>query len=106
MGRPVRSAGKTRGWSTTHCWLQVPARPEKLNVDAQGLLRSDEHEAFLSAASARETVIKHALGKLRLPLPPAEYIPDRVAALVAQAQPRPDLRVARPGAGGRRPRKA
>jgi PIN domain nuclease of toxin-antitoxin system len=28
-----------------------------------------------------EIVIRHALGKLRLPLPPAEYIPDRVAAL-------------------------
>jgi PIN domain nuclease of toxin-antitoxin system len=65
----------------THCWLWYLLAPEKLNADAQGLLRSDEHEVFLSAASAWEIVIKHALGKLRLPLPPAEYIPDRVTAL-------------------------
>jgi PIN domain nuclease of toxin-antitoxin system len=65
----------------THCWLWYLLAPEKLNPDAQSLLRSDEHEVFLSAASAWEIVIKHGLGKLRLPLPPAEYIPDRVAAL-------------------------
>ena len=65
----------------------VPAPPEKLNADTQALLRSDEHEVFLSVASAWEIVIKHALGKLRLPLPPGDYIPDRTVALGHRTAP-------------------
>lgn len=65
----------------THCWLWYLLAPEKLNARAQELLRGDESEIYFSAASAWEIVIKHALGKLVLPLPPAEYIPDRTAAL-------------------------
>lgn len=54
----------------THCWLWYLLAPENLNAQAQALLRSDEHEILLSVASVWETVIKHALGKLRLPLSP------------------------------------
>jgi PIN domain nuclease of toxin-antitoxin system len=32
-------------------------------------------------ASAWEIVVKHGLGELRLPLPPAEYIPERLTVL-------------------------
>lgn len=65
----------------THCWLWYLLAPEKLNADTQALLRSDEHEILLSASSVWEIVIKHALGKLRLPLPPATYVPERMKAL-------------------------
>jgi len=71
----------------THCWLWYLLAPEKLNADAQSLLRSDEHEVFLSTASAWEMVIKHGLGKLRLPSPPDQYIPDRLAALGHSSAP-------------------
>lgn len=33
----------------------------------------------MSAASVWEIVIKHAIGKLRLPLPPREYVTSRMA---------------------------
>ncbi|HKQ68781.1 MAG TPA: type II toxin-antitoxin system VapC family toxin [Polyangiaceae bacterium] len=54
----------------THCWLWYLLAPEKLNAEAQELLRSNAHEIYFSAVSAWEIVIKHALGKLRLPIPP------------------------------------
>jgi PIN domain nuclease of toxin-antitoxin system len=65
----------------THCWLWYLLAPEKLNAGAQALLRDDAHEVFLSAASAWEIVIKHGLGKLRLPTRPETYIPERMTAL-------------------------
>jgi PIN domain nuclease of toxin-antitoxin system len=34
-----------------------------------------------------EIVIKHALGRLRLPMPPSEYMPSRLAATRATALP-------------------
>ena len=37
--------------------------------------RDPANEVYLSAASVWEAVIKHALGKLPLPEPPAEYLP-------------------------------
>jgi PIN domain nuclease of toxin-antitoxin system len=63
----------------THCWLWAMAAPQHLNATARELLESPEHEVFLSAASAWEIAIKFALGKLRLPLPPSEYVPHRIA---------------------------
>ncbi|HEY9420902.1 MAG TPA: type II toxin-antitoxin system VapC family toxin [Thermoanaerobaculia bacterium] len=65
----------------THCWLWYLLEPEKLNPDAQTALREPENEVFFSAASAWEIVVKFALGKLDVPLPPSKYIPDRLRAL-------------------------
>jgi PIN domain nuclease of toxin-antitoxin system len=45
--------------------------------DVADRLREPDEQVFLSCASAWEICIKHALGKLMLPLPPSEYIPDR-----------------------------
>jgi len=50
-------------------------------------MRSDEQEIFFSVASAWEIVVKHALGKLSLPLPPPQYIPERMAALGHRSAP-------------------
>lgn len=36
------------------------------------------NQLFFSAASAWEIAIKYALGRLPLPLPPAEYVPSRM----------------------------
>jgi PIN domain nuclease of toxin-antitoxin system len=65
----------------TQCWLWMAASPERLSADARALVETTEHELFLSAASAWEIAIKHALGKLRLPEPPASYVPTRIDAL-------------------------
>ena len=57
----------------TQCWPWMAASPERLSVRARSLVETTEHELLLSAASAWEIAIKHALGKLRLPEPPASW---------------------------------
>lgn len=63
----------------TQCWLWMLAAPERLSATARRLVVAGENELLLSAASAWEIAIKHALGKLRLPAPPAEYLPPLLA---------------------------
>ena len=65
----------------TQCWLWMASSPEKLSLRARALVQSTEHELFLSAASAWEIAIKHALGKLRLPESPQRYVPTRIDTL-------------------------
>ena len=65
----------------TQCWLWMAASPERLSARARSLVDTTEHDLFLSAASAWEIAIKHALGKLRLPEPPARYVPTRLEIL-------------------------
>ena len=63
----------------TQCWLWMLAAPERLSSSARSLVASASNELLLSAASAWEIAIKHALGKLRLPAPPAESLPPLMA---------------------------
>ncbi|WP_437943399.1 type II toxin-antitoxin system VapC family toxin [Sorangium sp. So ce281] len=65
----------------THCWLWLVADPERIRRDVVEMLVAEGTDVYISAATAWEIVIKHALGKLSLPIPPAEYIPSRMAAL-------------------------
>jgi PIN domain nuclease of toxin-antitoxin system len=65
----------------THGWLWLLSDPERLRKDVLNMLLEDKNEIYLSVASVWEMVIKHSLGKLTLPRPPAQYIPERVAAL-------------------------
>ena len=65
----------------THCWLWQLLEPVKLNASASALLIDPTHEIYFSAASAWEIVVKFGLGKLSIPQPPMEYIPDRMAAM-------------------------
>ena len=37
-----------------------------------------ENEVFLSAASAWEIAVKHRLGRLPLPAPPEEFVPEHL----------------------------
>ena len=50
--------------------------PERLTKKSRSLVISPDNELLLSAASAWEIAIKHALGKLQLPEPPEDYIPS------------------------------
>ncbi|HWP36137.1 MAG TPA: type II toxin-antitoxin system VapC family toxin [Gemmatimonadales bacterium] len=62
----------------TQCWLWMHAQPDRLSPTAFNVIADEQNELFFSAASAWEIAIKYALGKLRLPLPPAEYVPSRM----------------------------
>lgn len=64
----------------THCWLWWNIEPERLNQEAHQIISESGNELFLSTASAWEISIKHAIGRLRLPVPPKQYIPDRLYA--------------------------
>ncbi|WP_394843323.1 type II toxin-antitoxin system VapC family toxin [Pendulispora brunnea] len=61
----------------THCWLWLQSEPERLSA-LLDRLADPANELLLSAASSWEISIKYALGKLPLPLPPAEYVPSRM----------------------------
>lgn len=54
------------------------AQPKRLSGQTQALIQDPANELFLSAASSWEIAIKHALGKLPLPVPPLEYVLDRM----------------------------
>lgn len=56
----------------------------RLNEDARRLLSSASGQIFLSAASAWEIAIKFALGKLRLPKPPAEFVPAGMLSMTVR----------------------
>ena len=64
----------------TQCWLWLVSAPARLSERARSLVASTDTELYLSAASAWEIAIKYALGKLRLPEPPARYVPSRLEA--------------------------
>jgi PIN domain nuclease of toxin-antitoxin system len=71
----------------TQCWLWMALSPERLSADARSLIETRDNELYLSAASAWEIAIKHGLGKLRLPEPPARYVPSRLDRLRTLALP-------------------
>ncbi|MCC6522820.1 MAG: type II toxin-antitoxin system VapC family toxin [Polyangiaceae bacterium] len=62
----------------TQCWQWMVAASRRLGKRTRALLLDAGNELFLSSASAWEIAIKHALGRLPLPLPPAEYVPSRM----------------------------
>jgi PIN domain nuclease of toxin-antitoxin system len=64
----------------TQCWLWMTAAPERFSAAAREIVESRQHELHLSAASAWEIAIKHSIGKLLLPEPPAVYVPARIDA--------------------------
>jgi PIN domain nuclease of toxin-antitoxin system len=62
----------------THVWLWLQTTPERLGDEVSELLADRTNTLLLSAASGWEIAIKYRLGKLPLPVPPAEYVPDRM----------------------------
>ena len=63
----------------THCWLWWNAQPESLSPQAHEIIADGHNEILFSVVSAWEIIIKHALGKLRLPVPPEKYVPSRLS---------------------------
>lgn len=64
----------------TQCWLWMQASPERFSPASMELIENAENELLLSAASSWEISIKYSIGRLRLPAPPSEYVPDRMEA--------------------------
>jgi PIN domain nuclease of toxin-antitoxin system len=71
----------------THVWLWTVTTPERLNAAARAMIASSENELVLSAASAWEIAIKHELGKLPLPMSPAQLVESSVRDLGAKVLP-------------------
>ena len=59
----------------THVFLWYITADPKLPATFRAAIQDPANEVYLSAASVWEAVIKHALGKLPLPGPPADYLP-------------------------------
>jgi PIN domain nuclease of toxin-antitoxin system len=59
----------------THVFLWYISADARLPVTFRDAIRDPANEVYLSAASVWEAVVKHALGKLPLPEPPATYLP-------------------------------
>lgn len=60
----------------THCWLWMVGRPGRLSERARDLVRDPGNDLLLSAASAWEIAIKHAIGRLDLPGDVTDVVPD------------------------------
>jgi PIN domain nuclease of toxin-antitoxin system len=71
----------------TQCWLWMNASPDRLSEKTRRLLLQRTTERLLSSASVWEIAIKYQLGKLLLPVGPAEYVPDRMMLTRTQALP-------------------
>lgn len=68
----------------THVFLWMLSEPERLGEQLP-VVEDRRTELVVSAASSWEIAVKHALGKLPLPEPPARYVPDRIRAIGAAA---------------------
>jgi PIN domain nuclease of toxin-antitoxin system len=62
----------------TSAWLWSVSASERLSKAVRKLLETEagRHTFYFSAASAWEIAIKAALGKLRLPAPASEFVPE------------------------------
>lgn len=68
----------------THVFLWLQTDPDRLGRHLE-MVEDPANALLVSAASGWEIAIKHGLGRLALPQPPAEYVPDRITAIGARA---------------------
>ncbi len=61
----------------THIFLWYIEADPRLPATHRAAIRDSANAVYLSTASVWEAVIKHGLGKLPLPGPPAEYLPKQ-----------------------------
>ncbi len=60
----------------THVLLWSASDPDRLSVDARLALEDGSHDVLVSIVSAWEIAIKQSLGKLELPKPAEQWLPD------------------------------
>jgi PIN domain nuclease of toxin-antitoxin system len=68
----------------THVFLWLQTDPERLGEHLR-VVEDRRTELLFSAVSSWEIAIKYQLGKLPLPEPPEQYVPERMRAIGAQA---------------------
>jgi PIN domain nuclease of toxin-antitoxin system len=61
----------------THVFLWYISADPKLPATFRAAIQDPANEVYLSVASVWEAVIKNGLGKLPLPGPPADYLPQQ-----------------------------
>lgn len=61
----------------THVFLWFINKDSRLPPTFRDAIRDEANEVHLSIASTWEAVVKHGLGKLPLPEPPASYLPRK-----------------------------
>ncbi len=71
----------------THAWLWMLMAPERFSKRGRKLVESESNELVLSAVSAWEISVKHALGKLKLTGKPESVIPDLMLQTLVIALP-------------------
>jgi len=64
----------------THVWIWWNGAPDRLSDDVKRLITDAENDIVFSVASGWEIAIKNGLGRLKLPEPPEQYVPKRVAS--------------------------
>lgn len=65
----------------THVFLWALDDPQRLPAKMRACIDDVANDVYVSAVVAWEIAIKHALGKLRLPMTPETYVPDRISRL-------------------------
>lgn len=58
----------------THVFVWAASESSRLKPSVRELLSEPEEDIFVSSVSALELAIKWSLGKLKLPLPPYEFV--------------------------------
>jgi PIN domain nuclease of toxin-antitoxin system len=71
----------------TQCWLWLCAEPERFSSATLDRLADPDCERIVSSASIWEIVIKHALGKLSLPVAPRDFVPSRLEMTQTEVLP-------------------
>ncbi|WP_460193412.1 type II toxin-antitoxin system VapC family toxin [Thermosynechococcus sp. FA-CM-4201] len=61
----------------THIFLWFISGDIQLSTDLRDTIRDPDNEVYLSSVSVWEAIVKHQLGKLPLPEPPAIYLPKQ-----------------------------
>jgi PIN domain nuclease of toxin-antitoxin system len=64
----------------TCTFLWICADDSALSQRAAESFRDTDNDVYLSAVSSWEIAVKHAIGKLPLPSPPARFIPEQRTA--------------------------
>jgi PIN domain nuclease of toxin-antitoxin system len=59
----------------TCTFLWIAARSDDLSPRARECFADPDNDVYLSVVSAWEIALKHALGRLPLPEPPAQFVP-------------------------------
>ncbi len=81
----------------THVFLWWIADAEPLSETARELIADGRNTLHWSAASSWEIAIKYALGRLPLPEPPEEFLPQELAKNRFQSLPIKDVHAFRVG---------